>query len=87
MVECFCDLGSGDVEFVRDTVIADLLRDKTALVFEPSGGGEDSLERSGGNRGFGVGRPGEEYVTEVEDEGGRLCERHGYVVGGGRGGS
>jgi len=60
-----------------------MLRDKTALVVSPGGRGEDSLERSGRDGGLCVGRPGEEDIAKVEDEGCRFREGHGYVLEGG----
>ena len=79
------DLGSGDVEFARDAVITDLLRDKTAFVVGPERRCEDSLEGFGRDGGLCVRRPGEEDITEVEDEGRRIRKGHDamYEKGGG----
>ena len=66
------------MEFGCDAVVTDLLSDETALVVDPGGGGEDGLERSGRDRGLGVGRPGEEHISEVKDEGRCFGEGHGY---------
>jgi len=58
-----------------------MLRDETTFVVGPSGRGEDGLESSGWDGCFRVGRPGEEYIADVEDEGCRFCKRHDCTQG------
>ena len=74
------------MEFGGDTVIADLLRDKTAFVVSPEGRGEDSFEGPGRDGGLCVRRPGEEYIAKVEDEGRRFRKGHDAMYEKERGG-
>ena len=69
------------MEFAGDTVVTVLLRDKAAFVVGPDGRGEDGLESFGLDGGLGVGRPGEENITEVEDESRRFRKGHDSMYG------
>ena len=68
-----------DGELVADALVTLRLGEPSALIIVPGGSVHDVFEQTRRDGRFGLGRPGEEHIAEIEDEGaifGALRIRH-----------